>query len=81
MITKEKIYFDKEGNLYLPNSIKFWGEADPPLKVKEWWFLVLSIADKTALDDEKIRHLYKVLIGSKATQYRIRKSLRRKGYL
>lgn len=80
-ITKKTIYFDKEGNLYYPKDIKFGGEVSPSLNPREWFFLVLMIADKSQISKEKTERLFKHLVGSKSSIYRIKKSLINKGYL
>ena len=80
-ITKEKLYFDEEGNFYFPKKIKFGGEVNPQLKIKEWWFLALTIANKEKLTKEHIQRLFNNIIGSKSNQYKIKKSLEEKGYL
>jgi len=80
-ITKSKPYFDKQGNLYMPNDLKFGGEVNPSLNPKEWWFLILEIANKSKITEKKYRELVDILIGSKQTKYRIKKSLKEKGYL
>jgi hypothetical protein len=80
-LTKSKLYFDREGNLYIPNDIKFAGEINPPLKAKEWWLLVLESSDKSQMAEGKYKELVKNLIGSKQVEYRVRKSLKEKKYL
>ena len=80
-ITNIKPYFDEEKNLYFPKNIKFGGETNPPLKVNEWWFLILTIADKNKLPKGHIEMLFSMLAGSKSMQYKIKRSLKEKGYL
>lgn len=83
-ITNKKIFFDPEGNLFFPRNIKFWWELKPPLSLKEWWFLVFKMADKSLLSEEKRKRKeesFKEFFGSKTTIYRIKKSLKEKGYL
>jgi len=80
-ITSKKAYFDKEGNLYVPNDIKFGGEVDPALSLGEWWVLLLTAADKSQISAEHQEKLFNNLVGSKSNIYRIKRSLRVKGYL
>jgi len=80
-ITKKTPYFDEKGNLYLPDDLKFGGEVNPSLNPKEWWFLLLKIADKSKIKEKKYQELIDILIGSKQTKYRIEKSLKEKKYL
>ena len=79
-ITTTQPYFDKQGNFYFPNDIKFGGEVEPALRPNEWWFLVLTIADKEQISEEHQKELFD-LVGCKRTLYRIKKSLKEKGYL
>ena len=80
-ITKGKPYFDKKGSLYFPKDIKFGGEVKPSLNPKEWWFLILEIADKKNITKEHSEKLFNNLIGNKSNYYRIKRSLKAKGYL
>ena len=76
---KEKPYFDEEENFYIPMSIKPCGEMDPPIKPKEWFYLVLT--QSKSISQKRINHYLNILCGSRSTQWRIKKSLKNKGYL
>ena len=80
-ITSKKAYFDEEGNLYFPDDIKFGGEVSPSLSVREWWALLLITADKSRISAERRERLFDNLVGSKSNIYRLKRSLRVKGYL
>ena len=80
-ITKDKIFFDEQGNLYLPKNIKLGGQVTPSLKSREWLYLVFTIADKSRLSKEQSKELFNNTFGSKSNQYKIKKSLKNKGYL
>ena len=80
-LTKQKIFFDGEGNLWIPKNIKFSGELTPPLTPREWFFLLIMTSDMSKLPPERKGRIKKSFIGSRSTFYRIRKSLIKKGYL
>ena len=74
-ITKKRPYFDKFGNWYFPDVIKFGGQLEPKLNPKEWLFLMLEISENTPED------FYLKILGSKSNIYRSKKTLKQKGYL
>jgi hypothetical protein len=80
-ITNKRAYFDKEGNLYVPDDVKFGGELSPSLNPKEWWTLLLITADKSQISPERQEKLFSNLVGSASNIYKVKRSLRAKGYL
>ena len=80
-ITKQKPYFDEQGNFYIPKNIKMGGELNPKLKIGEWFYLLFQIADKKTMKKEIFKKILSNVFGSKSNQYRIKKSLKEKGYL
>jgi len=75
---KSNAYFDKEGHFYLPMNIKFGGQLKPSLNTREWLlWLFLTAKDNHFAPN----NFLKVVGGSLATLYRIKRSLKEKGYL
>ena len=70
-----KGYFDKGGNWHIPNSTKFGGQMNPKLKPREWFYWLLENSTN------KPPNIYDILIGSRTTQWRVKKKLVEKGYL
>jgi len=67
--------FDDNGNWYLPTDIKFGGKMKPKLKPREWLLY-------QALKSKNLPSWFlKEVVGSRATIYRLKASLRKKGYL
>ena len=75
---KEKPYFDKQENWYIPTSIVPNGLMKPQLTVKEWVYFLLI--QSNGLPNTKLKEKIGDLCGSRATIWRIKKSLKIKGY-
>lgn len=71
---QDKPFFDPNKNFYIPASIPFGGELNPKLKPREWWCWILD----NSLNSPK--GIYRHLVGTPTTVWRIRKSLKIKGY-
>lgn len=74
---KPQPFFDDEGNLYIPNNLKFGGEMNPPLRPREWFYYVLINTKNIPTNED----YFIKLVGSKSTIWRAKKSLKKKGYL
>lgn len=73
---KTGVFFDDEGNLYIPHSLKMCGELEPKLTPIEWFIWIFLTSNKP----EKMKELSPIM-GSRATIWRAKKSLKEKGYL
>ena len=69
-----KPYFDKKGNWYIPKNIKMGGELNPKLSPREWLVWIL-------LNSKNLPKNHLDLLGSRATIWRTKKKLVKKGYL
>lgn len=67
-------FFDKKGNLHLPDKIPFGGELNPTLKPNEWFLWIL-------LNSSNVSKKHYENIGSRSTIWRLKKKLNEKGYL
>lgn len=76
-----KAYFDKEGNLWMLKSIKFGGELNPKVSPREWFYLLFEACKEKSVPYEKVSNFIEKNVGSRATCWRTRKSLKKKGYL
>ena len=76
-----KAYFDKEGNLWMSKGIKFGGQLNPKVKPREWQYLLLEACKEKETPAGKVDNFIANVLGSKVTQWRIKKSLTEKGYL
>ena len=76
-----KASFDKDGNLWLTKGIKFGGELNPTVKSREWFYLMFEACKEKEVPFEKLGKFISSTLGSRATQWRIKKSLTKKGYL
>lgn len=76
-----KAYFDKGGSLWLAKGIKFGGQLNPPIKIREWFYLILESCKEKEIPEDKVRSFIKNILGSKATQWRIKNKLIQKGHL
>jgi len=78
---KRRPYFDKKGNLMIPDSILFGGQVDPPLNPREWQILqFIEAVDDTGMN-YKEKYLHDLRIDSRTSYWRAIKSLKEKGYL
>ena len=76
-----KAYFDQKGNLWIDRKIKFGGQLKPPIKPREWFYLILESCKEKNIQEDKIKNFIKNTLGSKITQWRTKKNLIKKGYL
>lgn len=70
-------FYDKDGNLYIPKDIK-WGGQNRELSLQECSYLIEVAATQSAGKP------LKTVMGapvSRTTEWRIRNSLKKKGYL
>ncbi|MCK6462844.1 hypothetical protein L6Q79_16050 [bacterium] len=70
--------------MWLKKGIKFGGQMNPKIKPREWFYLLYfgnieSFRKNTP--KEKQEQILQSCIGSRATQWRIKKKLIKKGYL
>ena len=76
-----KAYFDKKNNLCLEKGIEFGGQiSNNKVKPREWFYLLLD-ACKESISKEKYQFELENLVGSRATQWRMRKQLLEKGLI
>ena len=80
-----KMFFDKQGNLYVKNGIKFGGQMNPKVSPREWFYLMFETAKESyeKIDPSILKNFdwKKDTLGSPVTQWRTRKKLIEKGYL
>lgn len=74
----KKPYFDQEGNLFLPTTMKFGGQFNPKLTAREWLVLQWLNTDNKEYAPEGYKER---LVGSRTTYWRARKSLKEKGFI
>lgn len=76
----EKPYLDKNGRWYLPSDIQFLQRNMTP---REWLALVYYSTNKELCSNKKVLEGFKryFLGASRSTAWRIKKSLKEKGYL
>lgn len=77
-----KIEFDKKGNLWFDENVKFAGQLNPKVSAREWFYLLWE-ATRESRKKFKIdkNDMKKSWLGSSVTQWRTKKSLLAKGYL
>ena len=74
--------FDKDGNLWLDKRIPFGGQMKPSVTPREWFYLLYEACKEEGLpDNDKIPKFIAKDLGSRATQWRTRNILIKKGYL
>lgn len=73
--------FDKEGNLWLDKKIKFGSELKPKIKPREWNYLLFEACKEEGIPVGKVDNFIKSSLGCRATQWRTKKSLIKKGFL
>jgi hypothetical protein len=71
----ERPYFKKNGDWYIPYSIPWGGRLNPKLKPIEWFCWVLLNSENAPAE------IWKSLVGSRTTIWRVKKILKEKGYL
>lgn len=76
-----KSYFDDEGNLWMEKDIKFPRQLDPPVTPTEWFYLLFKACEERKIPHENTKELVKSWRRSRATEWRTKKSLIKKGYL
>jgi hypothetical protein len=74
-------YFNKEGELFIKQGIKYGGQMRPAVTVREWFYLLWEVCVEEGLPKKNINNIKKNWLGSRATQYRNKDTLKNKGYL
>ncbi len=72
---KKVPFFDKEGNFWMPNNIKFGGQMHPILKPKLWFYYLLIQSKDVP------KEAWNAMIGSKSTEIRTKNELIKLGYI
>lgn len=76
-----KVYFDKDGNLWMEKGILFGGQMKPKVRPREWFYLVFESCKEHGLPKKNMDKVVQNWIGSSVTRWRTKKSLQAKGYL
>lgn len=74
-------HFDKNGQLFIKQGIKYGGQMRPSVSPREWFYLLWEVCVEEGLPKKNINGIKKNWLGSRATQYRTKDSLKIKGYL
>lgn len=72
-----KVGVTEDGHIWVEKGVKFGGMVDPKITSREWFYL----AHLACLEKGRSCAFFERSIGSRATIWRTKKSLIKKGYL
>lgn len=75
------LHFDGQGKLHLPGGVIIWLDLEPVLTQREWLVYLWNVADKSKMTKWVYADTKAKYCGVRATEWRIKKSLKEKGYL
>ena len=76
-----KASFDRHGNLWMDTDIKFGGQIEPQVTPREWFYLVWNACQEVDYPIKKTKKLVDNWLGSRATAWRTKRGLIKKGLL